>query len=90
MRADVPAKGLRTAVPGGGTMQELAEEVVEIAAAGLTARARLNAAGDNETGFLDPLRDILARKQSPADALLEAYHGRWNGAVDPVYDELSF
>ena len=27
---------------------------------GLTARARLNAAGDNETGFLDPLREIVA------------------------------
>jgi glutamate--cysteine ligase len=27
---------------------------------GLTRRARLNSAGDNEGGFLDPLRDVVA------------------------------
>ena len=36
-------------------------EVLDIAAAGLTARARLNSAGDNESGFLDPLREVVAR-----------------------------
>ncbi|MCJ7421572.1 glutamate--cysteine ligase [Sphingomicrobium astaxanthinifaciens] len=90
LRADVPRLGLRTPVPGGGTMQALAERVVELAHHGLTARARTNAAGDNETGFLDPLREILARKQSPADRLLALYHGEWNGSVEPVYGDQSF
>ena len=89
-RAEVPRMGLETPVPGFGTMQELAERVVDLAAEGLKARARLNAAGDNETGFLDPLRDILARKKSPAAQMLDCYHGEWNGSVDPVYGAQSF
>src|SRR6185369_16924063 len=57
LRHDVPRLALATPVPGGGTMHDLAREVVDIAALGLTHRAVLNAAGDNEGGFLDPLRD---------------------------------
>ena len=89
-RAGVAEHGLRTPVPGGGTIQDLGEQVVDIAAAGLSARGKLGQSGDNETGFLDPLREILARKASPADQMLAAYHGRWNGSVEPVYDEQSF
>ena len=37
---------------------------------GLTRRARLNSAGDNEGGFLDPLRDVVATGMTPADRLL--------------------
>ncbi|MCJ8190744.1 glutamate--cysteine ligase [Sphingomicrobium aestuariivivum] len=90
LRADVPKMGLRTPVPGFGTMQQLAERVVELANEGLRARARTNAAGDDETGFLDPLREIIARGQSPADRLLACYHGEWNGSVEPVYGDQSF
>ncbi len=89
-RGDVAKQGLKTPVPGGGTIQELGEQVVDLAAGGLSARGKLGQSGDNETGFLDPLREILARKASPAEQMLEAYHGRWNGSVDPVYDEQSF
>ena len=64
-------------------MRELAGRVVELAAAGLTARARLNSAGDNEGGFLDPLRDVVASGMTPADRLLAKYHGEWGGDVSP-------
>jgi glutamate--cysteine ligase len=71
-------------------MHELAKEVVELAAAGLTARGKLNASGDNEGGFLDPLRDVLASGMTPADRLLEKYHNDWGGDVRRIYGELSF
>ena len=58
-----PREALGAAVPGGGTVRELAAEVLDIAAAGLRERARLNAAGDNESGFLDPLREVVASGQ---------------------------
>jgi glutamate--cysteine ligase len=90
LRHDVPRLALEAAVPGGGTVRELSERVLEIAAAGLTARARLNAAGDNEGGFLDPLREVVASGVTPADRLLSWYHGEWQGDVSRVYDELSF
>jgi len=90
LRHAVPAQALETPVPGGGTMRELAAEVLDIAAAGLTERAELNAAGDNEGGFLDPLREVVASGMTFADRLLERYHGPWAGDVSKVYDEFSF
>ena len=90
LRHAVPAEALAAKVPGGGTMRDLAGEVLEIATAGLSARAQLNASGDNESGFLDPLREVVASGMTFADRLLERYHGEWNGDVSHVYDEYSF
>ena len=90
LRHAVPREALAAAVPGGGTMRELAAKVLDIAAAGLTERAALNAAGDNESGFLDPLREVVASGMTFADRLLERYHGAWAGDVSRVYQEYSF
>jgi glutamate--cysteine ligase len=90
LRHSVPRQALDAPVPGGGTMRDLAAEVLEIAAAGLTERAELNAAGDNEGGFLDPLRDVVTSGKTFADRLLDRYQGDWNGDVSRVYNEYSF
>jgi len=90
LRSDVPGLALEAKVPGGGTVNEFAARVLDIASAGLTARARLNGAGDNEGGFLDPLREVVATGVTPADRLLARYRGEWNGDVSRVYDEMSF
>jgi len=71
-------------------MRELASRVVDLAAAGLTARAQLNSAGDNEVGFLDPLREIVASGMTPADRLLDKYYGEWGGDLARIYEEYSF
>jgi glutamate--cysteine ligase len=90
LRTAVPKLGLAAPLPGGGTVLELAREALEIARGGLAARARLNSSGDNETGFLDPLHEIVARGTTPAERLLELYHGEWGGDVSHVYEEFSF
>ena len=90
LRHPVPRHALDAPVPGGGTVHDLAREVLEIAAAGLTERAELNSAGDSEGGFLDPLRDVVASGKTFADRLLDRYHGDWQGDVSHVYDEFSF
>ncbi|NNC71555.1 MAG: glutamate--cysteine ligase [Sphingomonadaceae bacterium] len=90
LRDGVPKLGLKAAVPGGRTLGDIAAEILDIAVAGLTARAQLNGAGDNESGFLDPLREIVASGKTPADRLLERYHGEWGGDVSHVYEEESF
>jgi len=90
LRHQVPKLGLRTPTPDGETMLDLARRVLDLSAAGLAARARINDAGDNEGGFLDPLRDVLASGQTPADRLLARYHGEWNGDVAHIYEEYSF
>jgi glutamate--cysteine ligase len=90
LRHSVPKLALDTPVPGGGTVRDLSRQVLEIASIGLTERAELNAAGDNECGFLDPLRDVVASGKTFADRLLERYHGEWQGDVRHVYEEFSF
>lgn len=90
LRNAVPKLGLDTPIPNGQTLKDLAKEILDISSAGLTARNRLNSSGDNESGFLDPLREVVAKGKSPAAQLLERYHGEWNGDVSRIYDEMSF
>jgi glutamate--cysteine ligase len=90
LRHQVPKLALETPVPGGGTMQQFAGEILDIAAGGLTRRARLSSAGDNEGGFLDPLRDVIATGMTPADRLLDKYVNEWKGDVSRIYEEFSF
>jgi glutamate--cysteine ligase len=90
LRHAVPREALGARVPGGGTVHELAAEVLEIASAGLRDRGQLNAAGDSESGFLDPLREVVASGKTFADVMLDRYHGVWNGDVRHVYEDYSF
>ena len=90
LRDSVPALALDAPLPGGGRLRDIAGAVLDIAHGGLAARGLGNFAGDNETGFLDPLREIVRAGKVPAEVLLERYHGEWNGDVSKVYDELSF
>jgi glutamate--cysteine ligase len=90
LRDDVPKLGLRAVTPGGETLRDLGQRILAIAESGLNARGRLNSAGDNESGFLDPLREIVSRGTTPAELLLGRYHGEWQGDVSRVYEEMSF
>ena len=90
LRHAVPRTALDTPSPGGGTVQDLAAQVLEIATEGLNGRSRLNSAGDNESGFLDPLREVVATGVTPADRLLDKYENEWNGDMSRIYEEFSF
>ena len=90
LRNAVPAQGLNAAIPGGGKLIDLAGRILDISSSGLAARNCLNASGDNETGYLDPLREIVASGKTVSEVLLEKYHGEWAGDVSRVYDEMSF
>ncbi|MDT9599080.1 glutamate--cysteine ligase [Sphingosinicella rhizophila] len=90
LRDSVPRLGLKAVTPDGETLLELGRRILAIAQSGLSARARLNNSGDNESGFLDPLREILARGTTPAEVLLEHYRGAWGGDASRIYQEMSF
>ena len=90
LRAEVPRLGLNAPLPGGGTLRDIAPRVLDIARGGLSARARLNEAGDNETGYLQPLDEIIATGKTPAERLLDLYHGAWGGDLSRIYGEKSF
>jgi glutamate--cysteine ligase len=90
LRHDVPRLALDAITPDGEPMRDFAARVLDIAADGLSRRAQLNSAGDNEGGFLDPLRDVLATGMTPADRMLARFNGEWNGDVSHIYEEFSF
>jgi len=90
LRRDVPKLALDATTPDGESMRELAGKVLDISAGGLTRRARLNSAGDNEGGFLDPLRDVVTTGMTPADRLLHKFETEWGGDVSHIYEEFSF
>ena len=90
LRASVPKLGLDAPLPGGGKLRDIAAEVLAIARSGLAARGKLNEAGDNETGYLQPLDEIVATGKTPAERLLDLYHGAWGGSVEPIYEAKSF
>ena len=89
-RRDVPRLALKTPFRG-ATLQPIAKRVVEIARAGLRARARMSRGGDlDETHFLNPLVEIADTGRSPAELLLERFHGPWKGSVDPIFREEAY
>ena len=90
LRHHVPGLALQAPAPVGGTVHDLSRRVLEIASHGLARRARLNSAGDNETGFLDPLNEIVGTGKTPAERLLDLYRGEWQGDLNRVYSEFSF
>jgi glutamate--cysteine ligase len=90
LRHEVPRLALEARTPDGRSMREFAGEVLEVAAMGLSNRAQLNSAGDNEGGFLDPLREVVATGVTPADRLLDKFENEWHGDVKRIYSEFSF
>ncbi len=80
LRDEVPARGLHTPW-GGGTVRDLARDMVGIATDGLRAR------GEGEEVFLEPLRDIVAGGPTQAERWLERFHGVWEGDASRVLVE---
>ena len=51
LRLDAPRLGLKALI-GGRSLQEIALELLDLAHQGLTSRARINAAGDNDNSVV--------------------------------------
>src|SRR6267142_1435488 len=89
LRDDVPRLGFKAQIRGRYVF-ELARECVAIAHAGLRRRNRLDAGGRDESRHLAPLDAVLTQGRTPAEELLEKFHGPWGGSVEPVYAEYAY
>ena len=89
LRAEVPRRGLRTKFRE-GTVQDLALRVLEIAEAGLKRRAIFDKTGEDESGFLNTLREIAERGYPASEKLLSLYETEWQKSVDPIYREFAY
>ena len=89
LRDEVPKAGLAATVCG-RTVFEIANDTLRLAHAGLARRKRFDVAGHDETRYLEPLHNRLARGTTPAEELLEKFRGPWAGSVEPIYDEEAY
>jgi glutamate--cysteine ligase len=85
-RAAVPRLGLN-APWRGGTLRDIAGDLVTIARDGLRARGYRNAAGDDEQAYLDPLQAIAAGAPTQAEHWLARYNGAWQGDISRIFAE---
>ena len=89
LRDGVPRLALKTPFRN-GTVRDLALETLRIAHEGLSRRGLDDGTGVDETRFLHPLFTIAEANFTPAEDLLAAYAGRWNGSVDPIFREYAY
>ena len=89
LRNEVPRLALNTPFRK-GRLGDIALDVLDIAREGLKARAELDGGAMNETSFLNPLFHIAESGVTPAEDLLAAYAGRWQGKVEPIFEEYAY
>lgn len=78
LRDEVPRSALSTPFRG-GTVQDLAKQVLAISRGGLERR------GLEEGKFLNELDEIAESGVTQAEYLLGLYNGPWQQSVDPIY-----
>ncbi len=74
----------------GRSVRDVAVDLVTIAKHGLKNRARFSGGMVDERGYLSELEDIADSGITPADRLLELYHGDWQGDVSRIYRDFAY
>ncbi|BCH66886.1 glutamate--cysteine ligase [Agrobacterium vitis] len=89
LRDTVPTLGFDATVEGRSVL-DVSRELLALSRAGLVARARLNAEGQDESIYLQPLDSIVERGHSLAQDMLDLYHGPWDSQVEPVFSAYQY
>jgi glutamate--cysteine ligase len=92
LRAAVPRAGIEARLDAPWpvrSVRALAAEAVAIARAGLKARARAGADGQDERGFLEPLATIAEGGPNQAQHWLSRYREVWRGDTNLILSEAS-
>lgn len=90
MRLGSAVLGLQTRIPDGRTFQEFAKEMLVISREGLKQRQRKSSSGEDETGFLSAIDEIIESGKTPSEVLLDQYKTLWDGDVRRVFNELAY
>ena len=89
LRALVPQSALNTPFRR-SSVRELAWRMLEISRAGLERRRQRDRHGRTEAYFLDPLFAIAESGKTPAEDLLDHFHGPWGKSVEPVFEDYAY
>ena len=74
----------------GRSVRDIAVDMVAIAKQGLKNRAKFSGGMVDERGYLSELEDIADSGITPAERLLELYHGAWQGDVKRIYADFAY
>jgi glutamate--cysteine ligase len=85
LHAEVARAGLQARSPDGPVL-DVARDLVALSRAGLARQAVRNAAGQDETIYLEPLEAIVARGTSPAREVLDQWNGPWKQAISKLIE----
>jgi glutamate--cysteine ligase len=89
LRDDVPKLGFKAEIRNHNVFT-LAHETLRLCSRGLARRKRLDRNGRDETRYLRPLEESITRGITPAEELLEKFHGEWNDSVEPIFEEYAY
>ena len=89
LRDDITTRGFRAEI-GNRNVFTLAQETLRLAGHGLARRKYLDRNGRDETRYLRPLEESIARGITPAEELLEKYFNEWNSSVEPIFEEYAY
>ena len=86
LRDDAPRLGLSARIAG-RTARDIARDMLGLARGGLARRARRDAAGRDETHYLDPLDAIVETRRRARPRLARTFRRAVAQSVDPVFAE---
>jgi glutamate--cysteine ligase len=89
LRDDVPRLGFKARIRD-RYLFEIAKECLTLSYSGLRRRGRLDQFGRDETRYLESLQRTIDAGRTPAEEMLEKFHGPWKGSVEPAYEEYAF
>src|SRR5450631_3977624 len=89
LHEDVPVRGFKAEI-GNRNVFTLAQETLRLASRGLARRKYLDRNGRDETRYLRPLEESIARGITPAEELLEKFFNEWDNTVEPIFDEYAY
>jgi glutamate--cysteine ligase len=89
LRGDVARFGLKAEVAG-RSVQDVARDMLAIAREGLKRRNRLSGGLVDESGYLGELHEIAESGITPAERLLDLYHGPWAGDASKAFEAFAY
>ena len=89
LRDDVPRHGYRATIRGRSAL-DIARDCLDLARKGLARRDRLDWNECDETRHLETIEGYIERGVTPAEEMLEKFHGPWGGSVEPVFTEYAY
>ncbi len=89
LRAKAPETGMQTTFRE-TTLQDICKKLVAISNAGLKRMGELDAKGQDESVYLEPLKEITDSGLNWAQRLLARFNGAWKGDLKHFYEEMDY